>query len=182
MTHQEIFSRIYKTNLWGGSGGGSTPSNTVEYRQLLQDFLWECDIKTVVDFGCGDWMFSHLIDWKGIEYLGIDCVESVIGVNKVRYSAPNIQFKLNMIPPPADLLILKDVLQHWDDESIIEFMETVITDFKYILITNSPGGYKNITTGETRGLSALEYPLNKYNPKILRVIKTTELKEVSLIS
>jgi len=182
MTHQEIFSKIYKTNLWGGSGGGSTPSNTVEYRALLQDFLWENDIKTVVDFGCGDWMFSHLMDWRDVQYLGIDCVASVIGVNKLRYEAPNIQFQLSGNPPPSDLLILKDVLQHWDDASIVEFLDSVIENHKYILITNSPGGYRDIITGETRGLSALDYPLNKYEPKILKVIKTTELKEVSLIS
>jgi hypothetical protein len=72
-TLQDRFEYIYAANIWGhGSGGGSSPINTRGYRRFLQNFLRKNNIKSVVDLGCGDWQFSHLIDWKGIRYSGFD--------------------------------------------------------------------------------------------------------------
>jgi hypothetical protein len=192
-THKEIFTEIYDKNIWGGSGGGSSPENTVEYRALLQKFLKEKRIRSVVDFGCGDWAFSHLIDWSGVQYMGYDCVASVINENRRRHAAPNISFSVYRNDyvwlPPADLLIIKDVLQHWSNEDIDDFffVYTYIypTSFKYILITNSGDQEtdgQDITTGQTRSLSAKFLPLKKYNPEIIAVIKTTITSEVSLIT
>jgi hypothetical protein len=184
-THKEIFTEIYDKNIWGGSGGGSTPENTVEYRAFLQKFLRDYNIKTVVDYGCGDWGFSHLIDWSGIEYLGIDTVESVIKMNIIKWKRDNILFSTYMYPTKADLLILKDVLQHWSNANIHQFMEDLDYrhDFKYILITNTQGESEcDIEPGQCRGLSAKFEPLKKYNPEILAVIQTTITSEVSLIT
>ena len=87
-SHIIAFSHIYEHAIWGknkegvaSSGGGSTLERTQEYRKLLQIFLHEKNIKTVVDAGCGDWEFSAHIDWTGIEYKGYDAVQSVIQKN-----------------------------------------------------------------------------------------------------
>lgn len=182
-THKEIFTEIYDKNIWGGSGGGSSPENTVEYRKFLQKFLRDYDIKTVLDYGCGDWGFSHLIDWSGIHYIGYDCVESVIWKNQRKYTDHNIRF----ISQPkliefADLMIVKDVFQHWANEQITNFLDQY-KFFKYILITNTQGETEcDIQPGQCRGLSAKFEPLKKYNPEILAVIKTTIISEVSLIT
>lgn len=186
-THAEIFSHIYDKNIWGGSGGGSSPENTVEYRALLQNFLKEKTIKTVFDFGCGDWGFSHLMDWSSVEYFGIDCVNSVIQKNHTKYSSPNIHFYLyhENVGMGGDLLILKDVLQHWSNADIVSFLDKNATRFNYILITNTQSqsfDNEDIETGQTRGLSVKFEPLKKYNPEILAVIQTTIRSEVSLIS
>lgn len=186
-THKEIFTHIYDANIWGGSGGGSTPENTVQYRALLQKFLKDKDIKSVIDYGCGDWSFSRLIDWSGIDYIGIDCVESVIEENKKLYGGMGKNFyRLDYFPPLlADLLILKDILQHWSNDSIDKLLRNHKHQFKYILITNTQSqsfDNEDIETGQTRGLSAKFYPLKKYNPEIIAVIKTTIVSEVSLIS
>lgn len=194
-THTEIFTEIYDKNIWGGSGGGSTPENTVEYRALLQKFLRERNIKSVVDYGCGDWGFSNTIDWSGVSYLGLDCVESVVKSNLEKYKADNVNFwQMAYLPPLiADLLILKDVLQHWSNEDIDNFFDRIYLNpnlvtnhpFKYILITNTQSqthDNENIERGQTRGLSAKFEPLKKYNPEILAVIQTTITSEVSLIT
>lgn len=191
-THKEIFTEIYDKNVWGGSGGGSSPENTVEYRKLLQKFLKDKNIKSVVDYGCGDWSFSHLIDWSGIAYVGVDCVRSVIEANRIKHKGNNITFYDSVHVPPfvADLLILKDVLQHWSNNDIINFFGSIFrnpsliqTPFKYILITNTIGTSENdITPGDCRGLSANSYPLKQFNPEVLAVIKTTITSEVSLIT
>lgn len=185
-THKEIFTEIYDKNVWGGSGGGSSPENTVEYRKLLQKFLKDYNIQSVVDFGCGDWSFSHLIDWTGVViYFGVDCVESVIESNRAKHWRGNIKFttEMGVFVMGADLLILKDVLQHWSNNDILLFLTEFRSKFKYILITNTIGTSENdIIPGDCRGLSAKLYPLNQFNPEVLAVIKTTITSEVSLIT
>lgn len=185
-THKEIFTEIYDNNVWGGSGGGSSPENTVEYRAFLQKFLKDYDIKTVVDFGCGDWSFSHLIDWSGINYTGYDCVESVIKTNQKKNKFSNIKFT-SILPLKSldygECLIVKDVLQHWSNEDIDGFLQSY-KYFKYILITNTQynSDRPDINPGECCGLSAKFEPLKKYNPEVLAVIKTTIISEVCLIT
>jgi hypothetical protein len=54
------FRTIYRRRIWQvGSGHGSRVKNTVEYRALLESFLREHRIRSVVDVGCGDWQFSY---------------------------------------------------------------------------------------------------------------------------
>ena len=73
ITHAEVFDFIYSSNEWSiGSGFGSLPQTTETYRGFLQEFLARNDVRSVIDAGCGDWQFSRLIDWTGIDYLGID--------------------------------------------------------------------------------------------------------------
>lgn len=184
-THKEIFTEIYDKNVWGGSGGGSSPENTVEYRKLLQKFLKDKNIKSVVDYGCGDWSFSHLIDWTGIKYVGYDLVDSVVDNNNLKYKTDNIRFTPFgplLAMDLGDLMIIKDVLQHLSNDDIISIL-THHRHFKYILITNTLGTTENdITPGDCRGLSANSYPLKQFNPEVLAVIKTTITSEVSLIT
>lgn len=112
----QVFQTIYRDGTWGrGSGPGSKPSNTIEYRAFIERFIEANGIKTVTDLGCGDWQFSHLIDWSQVEYVGLDLVPQVIDENSKRFSAPNIRFEeLSNIDelPVGDLLISKEVLQH----------------------------------------------------------------------
>lgn len=184
MTHEEIFTHIYDKNIWGGSGGGSTPENTVEYRALLQKLLRDLKIRSVVDWGCGDWSFSHLIDWDKIWYVGVDVVKSVVDNNRKKYSKPFINFHYDTYSNGADMMILKDVLQHWSNEQIVSFLYAQRGKFKYILITNSnhqQSDDEDIKDGESRGLSANFYPLKLFKPEIIATIHTTIVSEVSII-
>ena len=66
------FEEIYLKNKWlYGSGEGSLPEHTRGYVAVLQKFLREHCITTVVDMGCGDWQFSKLMDWSGITTMGL---------------------------------------------------------------------------------------------------------------
>lgn len=189
-THKEIFTEIYDKNIWGGSGGGSDPDNTVEYRAFLQKFLKDYEIKTVLDWGCGDWAFSKLMDWSKVHYIGVDVVDSVISKNRNKYSGANIAFCTTENWPHDlhyDLVIVKDVLQHWSNSQIDLFLGDIIRwgNFKYMLITNTASQeYDNqdIEAGQTRGLCARFEPLKKYNPVILATIQSSILSEVLLIT
>lgn len=92
---KEIFEQIYRNNEWGpGSGQGALPIHNLSYVTFLQTFLRKNSIKSVVDFGCGDWQFSRYIDWRGINYYGCDLVESLIQTNRQNYARSNISFEL----------------------------------------------------------------------------------------
>jgi SAM-dependent methyltransferase len=177
--HNDYFTKIYSAGGWGGedcpSGGGSTPDNTIEYREFLENFLIENKIKSVYDFGCGDWSFSKLINWSNVKYTGVDVVKSVIdGNNANEYSSENIKFvhlkdTEKFYRGKGDLLIIKDVLQHWTNEEITSFLDVVVNNFKFILITNSSPQEKDWqeTPERNRPLSCKFYPLKKYNIKHL---------------
>lgn len=137
------FERIYETNFWGnGSGEGSAPLHTKGYVRFLERFIRRNDIKSVVDFGCGDWQFSRHIDWNGADYAGFDIVRSVVKANRERFQHANVTFHLAPDDfdalPSADLILIKDVLQHWSNAAIHEFLPT-LKRYRYALITNCVG-------------------------------------------
>lgn len=160
-TMQDRFEQIYAKNEWGcGSGEGSLPVHTRGYVRVLQRLLRRRRIATVVDLGCGDWQFSRSMNWDGIHYIGYDLVRSVIERNRAEFAAPNIEFRLVSGDleelPTADLLITKDVLQHWSNRSIFSFLP-ILSRYPRWLLTNcvNPRGVtenQDITDGDFRYL------------------------------
>lgn len=158
---QQIFTRIYDRNEWlFGSGEGSLPSSTGEYRAFLQQFLQGHAIKSVTDVGCGDWQFSKLINWSGIGYTGIDVVPDVIQKNEKMFGAPSVHFRcqdvLTEVPPPADLLILKDVLQHLPFTAVSR-VTSFFPQYRFVLVTNDHASANE------------DVPIGGYNPLDLRL-------------
>jgi 2-polyprenyl-3-methyl-5-hydroxy-6-metoxy-1,4-benzoquinol methylase len=141
MSNKEVFSKIYKEDLWhGGSGAGSKLENVKEYVDILQKYIDKPEVKTVLDLGCGDWQFSKFLDLSSVSYLGVDVVESVIESNSTSYSASNIKFISRDITtyeiPKVDLIICKDVLQHLCNKDVVTILVKIITSSKFSLITN----------------------------------------------
>ena len=162
-------AHIYANDAWGfGSGIGSLPETTLDYRHFLETFIAKNGIETIVDFGCGDWQFSRYIYWWGAAYTGYDTVAEVIARNTKQFSTENVRFLLS--PEnfdgirSAQLLLVKDVLQHWSLDLIHEFLASVKGKFEYILITNShsQGAESNsdIRIGQFRPLNLLAPPFN----------------------
>jgi hypothetical protein len=118
----EVFGRYYDSDpAWGGgSGSGSDPYFTIEYRCFLDKFLRMNDIRSVVDVGCGDWSFSRLLDLRGISYLGLDVVPNIVAKNNRAFGSDTCKFEVMpespALVPGADLLVPK---------------------FKFALLTNS---------------------------------------------
>ena len=182
---EEAFTEIYSKNRWGnGSGSGSNMSlDNQKYIEILEGILKDYKIKKICDIGCGDWRFSQYINFTGCKYLGIDCVKSVIDTNKNEHTKKNIKFEHksvedNYIPSGYDLIIIKDVIQHWKDEDIIKYMNELIKNNKYVFTTN---GYKfmrdksknNLTKRDINNqyryfpVDINKYPLNSIEMKCL---------------
>jgi hypothetical protein len=199
LPHAQVFDFVYASNEWHiGSGFGSLPQTTDTYRRFLQDFLARHAIRSVVDAGCGDWQFSRLIDWSGIDYLGID-VSPVVLQRIVRDAAPNIRFVEGDIrtleQPGADLLIMKDVLQHWPNADI-QALIPKFARYRFCLITNGssaevlPKLNQDIQAGQWRPVDLALPPFSVAGEYVheyeLSVIladgrKVKELKRVFLI-
>jgi len=197
---ESIFTDIYNDNKWGKdiskeykgcSGVGSKISYNTEYIDYLKKWITDNDIKSVVDFGCGDFQCGKLIyDDLNIKYTGYDAYEDVIQHHKKNIIDDKYDFihsdifsnKEKLIS--GDVCILKDVLQHWKNEDIYTFLDYISESgkYKYILICNSCNQKKDnqsiVKTGNFRPLNYNMYPLKKYNPKKLFDYKT---KEVCLI-
>jgi SAM-dependent methyltransferase len=175
---QESFSQIYKYDVWdGGSGRGSTISNTTEYRQLLEEFLQSRNIQSVVDLGCGDWQFSKAVDWGDVDYVGLDVVLEVVEENRKRFGP---RFRFEHVDgsrddlPEGDLLLVKEVLQHWPTDKILEFIPRMAR-YRYVIITNNvdvgpeqPPLNSDIGMGGYRPLDLREKPFDLRAQELLR--------------
>jgi len=173
-----IFSRIYKNDKWTkGSGPGSTIENTVEYRKLLQDYFNDHRFRTIIDLGCGDFQFMKLINIPSNKtYKGIDVVHEVIEEDKKLYGKENVQFYfINDLYDikqgdklfRGDLLIIKDVLMHLPNAKVQYFIDKILPNFKYALITDTvipnDNMNKDILTGQWRPVDITAPPFNLEN-------------------
>jgi SAM-dependent methyltransferase len=139
----KAFDFIYKENYWEkGSGHGSSPEVTLEYRTLLEKIITEYNIKTIVDFGCGDWQFSKYMNWHDAKYVGYDVVKDVIEKNIERYAKSDVRFfhlssedMANI--EAADLYIAKEVFQHLPNAEVQKLLHIALARYKYLLITNA---------------------------------------------
>ena len=197
---EHIFTNIYETCLWGtnhnteykgSSGGGSDIDYNINtYIPFLQKFMMDHNIKQVVDLGCGDFRCGSFIydDLVDIVYTGYDTYQKIIDYNTKIYQAPKYTFQqLDFCNnpdkiQPAELYILKDVLQHWKMEEIYPFLDYLVEQkkCKYILIVNCCNQIRDNpeNNGRSTPLSISFFPLKKYNPKKLYNYHT---KEVSVI-
>lgn len=200
MDHIQIFTTIYETCHWttnnnshykGSSGQGSSIDyNKDTYVPFLKQFIKDKTIQSVVDFGCGDFRVGPLIyDDLDVTYTGYDAYGKVIEYHQKTIQNPKYTFihldflhaKLALVP--ADMCILKDVLQHWKLDEIYEFLDYLVASnkYKYILICNCSFQERDLIQNTDRftPLSTKFLPLKKYTPVVLY---TWETKEVSLIT
>jgi SAM-dependent methyltransferase len=193
----ETFEMIYSNGFWdkdesnqGTSGLGSKLINVIPYINLLEDFISKNHITSIVDAGCGDWQFSRYLNFNGINYLGVDAAKSVVLKNIAKYKKDNIQFVhgnfLEMELPKADLLILKDVLQHLSNKNILKAIDS-FKNYRYVIAVNdiSSANFCNydIQDGGYRCLDLSAYPffLKGQNLLTYKAVEGREVKRVFLI-
>lgn len=194
-----VFDSIYESGLWGKdennegtSGSGSSFENSEIYFNYLQDFLRDKNIRSVVDAGCGDWQFSKFIDWRGISYFGYDASRMIIEKNAETYGSENIRFIhenfVNSDLPNADLLIVKDVLQHLSIHNIHQAVKQ-FDKFKYVIVVNDVDPETlsalnlDIRDGDYRTLDITLEPFSVKGTKVLtyETPHSAEMKQVFLV-
>lgn len=166
--NKDIFDQIYLNSTWGyKSGPGSDPDSSETWIDSVNNFIAKDDVSSVLDLGCGDWRLGSKYNLQGKDYIGVD-VSSII-INEIKANeSDNIKFIdadiCTMDIPYADLVLIKDVLQHLPNKDIAIILDQVIKKSKYALICNDFSDDYNldILPGGGRTLNLSESPFN-YN-------------------
>lgn len=187
-------TQIYEQKLWGGknvdfySGSGSHESYLVEpYIKVVTNFLQSFEEKpTVCDLGCGDFNIGKQLVEFTKHYTAIDIVPKLIERNNQLFKDENLEFQCLDIAkdklPKADIVFLRQVLQHLSNKEIKATLHKV-KQYKYVILTEHiPDGdfksNKDIISGQgirlknNSGVSVLDDPFNfevKDFEEILRI-------------
>jgi SAM-dependent methyltransferase len=159
--HDEIFGRLYLEEGWDENLRGSTMEATRPLRAFLEQFVVEHQVRSVLDVGCGMTSYAHAVDWKGARYLGVDVVPAVVAASRARYpGAEFVEGDARRLDAWAgfDLLLIKDVLQHWSLENVRAFLaQPALPSFKHVLVVNCDDerGNTDIADGDWQPLNLL---------------------------
>ena len=199
-TLAERFSAIYQNRVWLNdrpsgslSGLGSELVNTDRIRRALQPLLTELNTQTLLDVGCGDFLWMKEINLD-CQYIGIDIVEDVITANdRVYASETRIFQKLDATIdalPKADTVLCREVIFHLCFADIWRVLANIKrSQAVFLIVTNDPSLRYNadIVSGDFRLLNLhrapfylpspnLSIPDDRLSPgRTLSVWKTSEL-------
>ena len=202
-----------------GTGSENDMINEKYYIPFLKYFINNNNIKSVVDLGCGTFNLGKSIyNDLNVHYTGYDVQKDVVKSNKTNFSryrnshikSYNFEY-INLSNEKcidsivkADLCVIKDVLQHWSTDKVLEFLHSLLgkNKFKHILIINCYTAdwrnkpftgdriVPNKKSGNFEYLSFNNYPFNRFNKNFEinhtkykgKILGTYISKEVFLIS
>jgi hypothetical protein len=147
---KKTFERIYADKSWGNEGGGSGPgssiSQTTVTREILYEFITKNGITSIVDAPCGAFFWQPLLLERlpKVNYYGIDVVGSVIEKNvreHPHFNFGTLDITKDDLPRGKDLIFSRDTLQHLS----LEQVRCVLRKFKeaepkFLLVGSYPNG------------------------------------------
>jgi len=119
--------------------GRSQTRHSAAYQRLLREVILHRGVRTVADLGCGDWKRSTALDWTGVRYVGYDSRPEIVAANRDRFARAGVRFEALDLSrdelPKADLAICKDVLHHWPNADVADFLRR-LRGYRYVLLTH----------------------------------------------
>jgi protein O-GlcNAc transferase len=124
----------------GNSGAGSYEKFAAYKGEIINGFIMENQVRSMIEFGCGDG--NQLGYFKVEKYLGFDVSETAIGMCREKYrSDPGKEFHLmdSYSGESAELTLSLDVVYHLvEDEVYDTYMKTLFSaSEKYVIIYSS---------------------------------------------
>ncbi|HWG45494.1 MAG TPA: hypothetical protein VN688_22210 [Gemmataceae bacterium] len=123
----DVFGRVYSSGVWGPgetSGAGSSPQQAQPYLDLVNGLLKVSGWRRVIDLGCGDGYVATRL--QAPEVVGVDC--HAPHIHRLGRESPQGEWlhldldrdrdKL----PAGDVAFLKDVLHHWPNRLIHDWL------------------------------------------------------------
>lgn len=160
---EDVFTRIYDSNMWetgeSRSGPGSTMAETAWLREELPVLLRDLGIRSLLDAPCGDfnWMSRTQLDLDS--YIGADVVRKVVDANNEKFGSSVRRFvHLDLLRdelPAADAIMCRDCLVHFSDSDVRKTLGNFRrSGANYLIATTYPGRGPsiNIITGEWQPL------------------------------
>ncbi len=147
---KDLFSLIYKNGLWGKSndpnrpffsGSGSHDENiTTSYVDSVAEFIKTLpNPPSVVDLGCGDFSIGSRIRPLCGAYTACDIVPELIEFNRQAFSHLGVDFRVLDLAsdeiPGADVVFIRQVLQHLSNAQILKLIPKLRNNFKYLVLT-----------------------------------------------
>jgi hypothetical protein len=127
----------------GGNSGGGSYGILAEYKaKILNDFVSENQINSVIEFGCGDG--NNLSSFNFPSYLGLDVSNFVILKNRRKFKE-NLNWAFMSLDDSrqfsfrADLILSLDVIYHLVEDEVYEryMSELFKSSIKFVIIYSS---------------------------------------------
>jgi SAM-dependent methyltransferase len=176
---KQVFDQIYTRGVWlehsdrrTRSGSGSELDATKQVRHQLPGLLTSLGARSLLDVGCGDFTWMQHVD-LGVEYIGIDIVQSVISANQNTFASPARHFycidAVGDPLPPADVVLCREILFHLSLADIKRLVNNVKrSGAQYLIATsdNCTAFNANIRTGDYRPLNLQRRPFHFPRPRV----------------
>jgi len=154
MSLRDTFTTVYRERHWSSgqstpfdSGSGSASMYAALYCELVNSFIKERQVHTVVDLGCGDFRIGSEIAACGVNYVGIDIVPDLVSHLRNQFEDQRVNFECLDATvdslPVGDLVLVRQVLQHLTNRQIQSVLER-LGQYKYAIVTESVALGKNI--------------------------------------
>lgn len=183
---EAAFDRVYVTEEWGagqGSGIGSDPRSAEPYIRLVEQFLQEREVASVLDCGCGDMRIANSIRWGSASYLGIEASGKALELaQRLNTKLPFMKDTIASTARRYDLALVKEVFQHLSFSDIRDALKA-LQGCRYVLTVNDiPGSTRDIPTGGYRPVDLRDPPVSAAAEVLLTYSVGSETKQVLLIT
>lgn len=146
--YKNVFKNVYENKLWASDGiskyysgfGSHDIICMTKFLSFINNFIEENNVHSILDFGCGDFNIGRNINVD--MYYGTDIYDGLINYNISHFEDNTHKFIFNdesyINLPSTDLIIIKEVLQHLDNDKIKEILDHLINiTNRYILIIDT---------------------------------------------
>lgn len=177
---RELFTEIWRSNLWGAaqsrSGLGSEREATSQLAAGLPSLLRQSGIRTLLDLPCGDfgWLARTELDLDA--YIGADIVGEIVELNTAKYSTADGRIRFRQLDllteklPAMDAVLCRDCLVHLSFANIERALANLAASGSRWLIATTFTDHRDnrdITDGDWRLLNLQAAPFNLPPPAAL---------------
>jgi len=196
---QTLFSEIYEKGYWGTSSrypfysgtGSHDETQTLPYVHAVKSLIAALPQSPVmIDLGCGDFNIGRQLYSQSRHYYAIDVVPELVVHNQQHFKADNLTFNCMDATteklPDADILLIRQVLQHLDNQSIKAIVDQ-LRGFEHIIVTEHvpagsftanidkpPGPDNRMRIKSGVDISAPPFSLSGYQKRTLCAIETCD--------
>ena len=122
------------------SGSGSHEKKIIlPYIKVIKKFLLKQKINKLIDFGCGDFNVGKNFVNLTKKYYAYDIYEDLVKYNRKKFKYKNLYFKKKDITSDkissVDVVLVRQVLQHLDNNQIKSFLSNIKNKTKYLIVT-----------------------------------------------